>query len=94
MFGILFGDDHGLNLRVTAVSEVGGELVAEEIGIGLAVGLLITGMAGWLLKIARRRQWLTEIWIQIVIGGHIVPAQIDPQSTIGVNGIAANGVSD
>ena len=43
------------------------KLVAEEIGIGLAVGLLLTGMAGWLLKIAWRRQWLTEIWIQIPV---------------------------
>jgi NhaP-type Na+/H+ or K+/H+ antiporter len=43
------------------------ELVAEEIGIGLAVGLLLTGMAGWLLKIAKRRQWLTEIWIQVPV---------------------------
>ena len=43
------------------------KLVAEEIGIGLAVGLLLTGMACWLLKIAWRRQWLTEIWIQIPI---------------------------
>jgi len=42
-------------------------LVAEEIGIGLAVGLLLTVMAGWLLKFAKRRQWLTEIWIQIPI---------------------------
>jgi len=43
------------------------KLVAEEIGIGLAVGLLLTGMASWLLKIAWRRQWLTEIWIQIPV---------------------------
>ncbi len=43
------------------------KLVAEEIGIGLAVGLVLTGMAGWLLKIAWRRQWLTEIWIQIPV---------------------------
>ena len=43
------------------------KLVAEEIGIGLAVGLLLTGMAGWLLKIAWHRQWLTEIWIQIPV---------------------------
>jgi NhaP-type Na+/H+ or K+/H+ antiporter len=43
------------------------KLVAEEIGIGLAVGLLLTGMASWLLKIAKLRQWLTEIWIQIPI---------------------------
>jgi len=43
------------------------KLVVEEIGIGLAVGLLLTGTASWLLKIAWRRQWLTEIWIQIPV---------------------------
>ena len=40
-------------------------LVAEEIGIGLAVGLLITALAVGLLKFAWRRNWLTETWIQI-----------------------------
>lgn len=43
------------------------KLVAEEIGIGLAVGLLLTGMAVWLLKFAKRQQWLTDIWIQVPI---------------------------
>ena len=42
-------------------------LVAKEIGIGLAVGLLITIMAVWLLTYTRRRFWLTETWIQIPI---------------------------
>jgi NhaP-type Na+/H+ or K+/H+ antiporter len=43
------------------------KLVVEEIGIGLAVGLLLTGLAVGLLNFARRRQWLTETWIQIPI---------------------------
>jgi len=42
-------------------------LIAKEIGIGLAVGLLITLLAGWLLKFAWQRHWLTETWIQIPI---------------------------
>jgi NhaP-type Na+/H+ or K+/H+ antiporter len=42
-------------------------LVAKEISIGLAAGLLLTVAAGWLLKFAWRRQWLTETWIQIPI---------------------------
>jgi NhaP-type Na+/H+ or K+/H+ antiporter len=42
-------------------------LVIKEIGIGLAVGLLLTLVAGWLLKFAWRRHWLTETWIQIPI---------------------------
>jgi NhaP-type Na+/H+ or K+/H+ antiporter len=43
------------------------KLVAEEIGIGLAVGLLLTFLVAGLLKSARRRNWLTETWIQIPI---------------------------
>ncbi len=43
------------------------KLVAEEIGIGLAVGLLLTVLAVGLLKVAKQRNWLTEIWIQIPI---------------------------
>jgi NhaP-type Na+/H+ or K+/H+ antiporter len=43
------------------------KLVVEEIGIGLAVGLLLTLLAVNLLKLARRRQWLTETWIQVPI---------------------------
>jgi len=40
-------------------------LVVKEIGIGLAAGLLLTLVAGWLLKFAWQRRWLTETWIQI-----------------------------
>jgi NhaP-type Na+/H+ or K+/H+ antiporter len=39
-------------------------LVAEEIGIGLAVGLALTTLAGLLLKFARGQQWLTRAWSQ------------------------------
>ena len=39
------------------------ELVAEEIGIGLAVGLVLTTMASLLLKFAKGQGWLTHTWI-------------------------------
>jgi NhaP-type Na+/H+ or K+/H+ antiporter len=39
-------------------------LVAKEIGIGLAVGLLLTTLAALLLKFAKGQQWLTDTWIQ------------------------------
>lgn len=42
-------------------------LVAEEIGIGLAVGLVLTFFAVQLFRVARRRQWLTHTWIQVPI---------------------------
>jgi NhaP-type Na+/H+ or K+/H+ antiporter len=43
------------------------ELVAEEIGIGLAVGLALTTMAALLLKYAKGKGWLTHTWIQIPV---------------------------
>jgi len=43
------------------------KLVVEEIGIGLAVGLVLTALAVGLLKLAWRRNWLTETWIQVPI---------------------------
>jgi NhaP-type Na+/H+ or K+/H+ antiporter len=42
-------------------------LVAEEIGIGLAVGLVLTAIAALLLKFARKQQWLTHTWIQVPV---------------------------
>jgi NhaP-type Na+/H+ or K+/H+ antiporter len=43
------------------------KLVAEEIGIGLAVGLVLTFFAVRLLKLSLRQKWLTETWIQIPV---------------------------
>ena len=43
------------------------KLVAEEIGIGLAVGLGLTAIAAVLLKYARGKQWLTHTWIQVPV---------------------------
>jgi len=43
------------------------ELVVEEIGIGLAVGLILTFLAVRLLKFARQRHWLTHTWMQIPV---------------------------
>ena len=42
-------------------------LVAEEIGIGLAVGLVLTAMAALLLKFAKEQGWLTHTWIQLPV---------------------------
>ena len=42
-------------------------LVAEEIGIGLVVGLVLTAVATLLLKFAWRQQWLTHTWIQVPV---------------------------
>ena len=44
-------------------------LVVKEIGIGLAVGLVLTTMAALLLKYAMGQQWLTHTWIQVPVVG-------------------------
>ena len=41
--------------------------VVKEIGIGLAVGLVLTTMAALLLKYAKGQQWLTPTWIQVPV---------------------------
>jgi NhaP-type Na+/H+ or K+/H+ antiporter len=43
------------------------KLVIEEIGIGLAVGLLLTALAVGLLKFVKKRNWLTETWVQVQV---------------------------
>jgi len=43
------------------------KLVAEEIGIGLLVGLALTTMAALLLKFANDQKWLTHTWIQVPV---------------------------
>lgn len=42
-------------------------LVVEEIGIGLAVGLVLTSLAALLLKFAKGKNWLTHTWIQVPV---------------------------
>ena len=43
------------------------KLVVEEIGIGLAVGLVLTYAAVRLIKYTRQRGWVTHTWIQIPV---------------------------
>jgi NhaP-type Na+/H+ or K+/H+ antiporter len=42
-------------------------LVAEEIGIGLAVGLGLTALGTFLLKLCAARGWVTETWRQLPV---------------------------
>lgn len=42
-------------------------LVTEEIGIGIAVGIVLTAIVVRLLKVAAQRDWLTPTWIQIPV---------------------------
>lgn len=42
-------------------------LVAQQIGIGVAVGVGLTVLGGWLLKLAADRGWITESWRQLPV---------------------------
>ncbi len=42
-------------------------LVAQEIGIGLAVGLSVTYAGAWVVRQCWKRGWITEIWIQLPV---------------------------
>jgi len=41
--------------------------LVNEIGIGLAVGLGITAMATWLMRLCWVRGWITKVWIQLPV---------------------------
>jgi len=43
------------------------KLVAEEIGIGVAVGFGLTFLAAWLLKRVADRGWITKTWRQVPV---------------------------
>ena len=43
------------------------KLVAEEIGIGALVGIILTVSAVWLIKQCNERGWITETWKQLPI---------------------------
>jgi len=42
-------------------------LVAEQLGIGLAVGCVLTALAVLVLQYAARQQWLTPTWLQVPV---------------------------
>jgi NhaP-type Na+/H+ or K+/H+ antiporter len=41
--------------------------LAEEIGIGVAVGVAITGAAVGMLRFARKRGWFSDVWEQVPV---------------------------
>jgi NhaP-type Na+/H+ or K+/H+ antiporter len=65
------------------------ELVAREIGIGLAVGLGITTIAVWLTRMCTRRGWISEIWVQIPVIMLAITCFTTAQSLHGSGYIAA-----
>lgn len=43
------------------------KLVAQEVGIGLVVGLGVAALGAGILKICWKRGWITEIWMQLPV---------------------------
>jgi len=43
------------------------KLVAQEVGIGLVVGLGMAAMGAWILRVCYKRRWITEIWMQLPV---------------------------
>jgi len=56
------GTDTGGNSITFAI-----KLVAQEVGIGLVVGLGMAAIGAWFLKICYARGWVTEIWLQLPV---------------------------
>jgi NhaP-type Na+/H+ or K+/H+ antiporter len=43
------------------------KLLAQEVGIGLVVGLGMAAIGAKILKVCHKREWITEIWMQLPV---------------------------
>ncbi len=64
-------------------------LVAQELGIGLAVGLGLALVGTYLLRWCWKQGWVTEIWIQVTVVGLAIACFATAQSLHGSGYIAA-----
>jgi NhaP-type Na+/H+ or K+/H+ antiporter len=64
-------------------------LVFEEIGIGLAVGAVVAGGGGWLLKQFAQRGWISSVWVQLAVPALALACFAVAQSVHGSGYIAA-----
>ncbi len=64
-------------------------LIAQELGIGLAVGLGLALVGSYLLRWCRKQGWVTEIWIQVTVIGLAIACFASAQSLHGSGYIAA-----
>ena len=64
-------------------------LVAQEIGIGLVVGVGLAAIGSWLIRRCLDRGWVTEIWQQVTIVGLAIACFAIAQSLHGSGYIAA-----
>ncbi len=64
-------------------------LVAQELGIGLIVGVGLASIGAWLMRRCFERGWITDIWKQVTIVGLAVACFTVAQSLHGSGYIAA-----
>ncbi len=64
-------------------------LVAQELGIGLAVGLSLAFVGASLMRWCMKQGWVTEIWMQVTVVGLAVASFAAAQSLHGSGYIAA-----
>lgn len=65
------------------------QLMTEEIGIGLAVGVILTMLAGNLIWMAEERGWVTQSWRQLTVAALAVSCFAAAQQLGGSGFIAA-----
>jgi NhaP-type Na+/H+ or K+/H+ antiporter len=64
-------------------------LVAQELGIGMAVGLSVAGVGAFLLGWCVKKGWVTEIWMQVTVVALAISSFALAQSLHGSGYIAA-----
>jgi NhaP-type Na+/H+ or K+/H+ antiporter len=64
-------------------------LVAKELGIGLVVGLVVAGSGAWLLDFSYKRDWISDVWVQVSVPALAIASFAFAQSLHGSGYIAA-----
>jgi len=64
-------------------------LIAQELGIGMAVGLSLAFVGTFLMRWCMKQGWITEIWIQVTVVGLALASFAVAQSLHGSGYIAA-----
>ena len=77
------GSEHGEDTTRAVV------LVAEELGIGMAVGMGLAFVGAFLLRWCSKQGWVSEIWMQVTVVGLAIASFAIAQSLHGSGYIAA-----
>ena len=77
------GSDHGEDTTRAVV------LVAEELGIGMAVGMGLAFIGAFLLRWCMKQGWVSEIWMQVTVVGLAIASFAIAQNLHGSGYIAA-----